>query len=105
MERRKQKKKKKKVGGGGTARVGHPQALTTATPKIYCGDLFALSITYFYPTHTVLDFLSLPSTLSLLLFLSLLPSLSPLLCVFVRPSVWHAHSLFIYSFSNLLMFV
>lgn len=34
---------------------------TTATPKIYCGDLFALSITYFCPLHK----LFFPPSLSL----------------------------------------
>lgn len=51
-EREREREWRSKQCGRNTGRKRlHPQALTTATPKIYCGDLFALSITYFYPLH------------------------------------------------------
>lgn len=81
----------KRDSEGGRGFIGHPQMLTTATLKIYCGDLFALSITYF-PCRYIVHWFGVRVVLSF--------------CLSVGPSVCSAAcSLFIYSFSNLLMFV
>lgn len=75
-------------------------------PQRFIVVIYLPSLLLIFTPHTVYKVLhSLCLLLFLYLPLSTYFSLSFPLCVLVRPSVWHAHSLFIYSFSNLLMFV